>query len=371
MDCKEYYFFILYFIFLLIFFIKLAAIAYIIACVYSPSIMQAITLCIVLYGTSILPHKILHKILPLLLVYTALYIIAQAIYNIDFNFPQSDTLSNIGFSQFDSYFGYLGIQCIPVFLLAAHWRFCKLHNSFEAKKEDNDNEKQEKDDNKKERKRINIFADRFDKTTVDKIQFYIFESLSFIEYCIDLSWQIFLKNSYYLTLLALLLCSLLDANLFNFGYLCFFVLFLLSRKIAIMFWIVLVLYTESVIMIIFLWQLTWTEHLDDTDTADWFGLQHYDHLISGLVVPIAIFGFSIAQLQLINVFKKSLKEQGLKIHDSSVKAASFSGQKLDVGPKTRILFNTCEYLLDRFSLPVIYMALFTVAMAGSYDLFSL
>lgn len=355
----------------------------------TPSILQGITLFVVMYGTSLLRTKYLRKILPILLVYSTLFLIGQAIYNLDVNFKTSDTLELLGFVKYDPYLIYIGIQCVPISFLAAYWRYSvyfkkkmkekKLNQTSSTILSNNDSDDEffgvkvdEKDLNQNKKKKKLKSNSKDDKDNNNQPKYVqIVEKLALdTKYIAVLSWQIFLKNSYYFTLLALLLCSLVDANLFNFGYLCFFVVFLLSRKIAMMFWIVLVIYTESVIMVIFLWQLNWTESKDDSSTAEWFGLQHYEYLISGLFIPLLIFIFSLVQLGLIRVFKKRLKKEGRNLRDTNVNVNEFS-HKLETGPKTRIILNSIEYIVDVSSLWICYLTLYLVSMIGQYDLFSL
>lgn len=359
----------------------------------TPSILQGVTLFVVMYGTSLLRNKYLRKILPLLLLYSTFFLIAQGIYNLDFEFPTSEVLENIGFIKYDPYIIYMGIQCIPISLLAAYWRYSvyfkkkmkekkrkaiSSHMSQASGGESSDNEDNQLFGTEKEiRHPHSKKRDLQDKGNGSNSNKETSKYIQWIEkiaentkYSAVLSWRIFLKNSYYFTLLALLLCSLIDANLFNFGYLCFFVVFLLSRKIAMMFWIVLVIYTESVIMVIFLWQLHWTEKYDDTNTAEWFGLQHYEYLITGLMIPLLIFIFSLVQLGLIRVFKRRLKKEGRTLRDKNVSTSEFD-HKLDAGPKTRIILNSIEYFLDFSLLWICYLTLYVVSMIGQYDLFSL
>ena len=344
-----------------------------------------------MYGSSLLPSKYLRIILPLLLLYSSLFLISQAAFNVAVGIAGNEIiegkiwLQDLGFVYYSHYFAYIGVQCIPIFILATHLKF-----SAEYKEMNEKLEIEQKDLKQRLASSIAINADIIETgdlmksdcgTECDdaidgkhgkvkhKFSHLMKNGAAFLNYSTSLGWHIFLKNSYYITLVALLLCSLIEANLFNFGYLCFFVLFLLSRRIAMIGWVFLVLYTETVIMVTFLWQLSWTEGLDDTVAADWFGLQHYENLINGLFVSLLIFIFSIVQLGLIRVFEAQLKQEGKHLHKADV--SSFTTDDLPLGPWTRIMFNSIDYFIDYSSLWICYLALYVVSMTGHFDLFSM
>lgn len=380
--------------------------------------------------------------MPPLLIYSTTFLIAQAIYNIQFDFPSNDYFKNFGLVRYDPYLLYIGVQAVAISLLAVYWRYSAYFRRHKKSKSDTDGSgKKETDkilendaksydsvkedeqvpssqlrrsrsvgnatdsesesdmelDNPEIRQQIlerlqegnnklnqmpltekeKLQARRLDtlgqKGKREQLMEFVIDVVGAIKNALQITWQIFLQNSYLITLFGLLLCSLLSVTIFNFIYLIFFVVFLLSMKIAFIFWGVLVLYTESVILVIYVWQVTWTEDLDDSTTATLFGLQHYDFLLKGLAIPLFILIFSMLQLQIIRLVKMRLKEQGKTLRKSNITEIE-ENDDLDKVSYPRfllIIINTITMIRDNYSLLFCYFFFFFVAILGSYDLFSL
>jgi len=207
--------------------LTIAVLGYLISCIVTPSIIQAGLLMMVMYGTSLLDQHRLRKLMPVILIYSSLFVMMQAVYNVPFEKPVTETLINVGFILFKTrYILFLGIQCIPNILLALYWRYSTYF--IELKTDSSDRE-------------LDSFVSEMDlKSSTESIpplQSKARRLYEKIKNIFEIAFQIFFIQSYSLSLLALLLCSLLSVNLFNFGYLCFFVVFM-SRRIAFLCWIV-------------------------------------------------------------------------------------------------------------------------------------
>lgn len=322
------------------------------------------------------------------MIYSCIFILLQSLFNIlHTSGSESYLLYNLGFHNYEYYCFYIGVQCIPIFILAFFWRIRKTQKQQQMRmlrtptvsdsttfiSDPSNNENRGNSDGKKAKKKRSL-------SLKEKIQKLFLDSSDNILYFLRVCWKIFLENSYYFTLLSLLLCSLIQINLFNFGYLCFFVLFLMSRRIAHHLWIVLVLYTGCVIMIIYLWQITWTEDLDSTWVAELFGLKHFEHAITGLIVSLTIYLISLVQLVLIRVENKQSKSAPAK-HSSAVQVSEMMNDDgargddhnnlFEFGPITKMILNSFEVMLKTSNLWICYIALFISSMIIEYSLFAM
>ena len=105
-----------------------------------------------------------------------------------------------------------------------------------------------------------------------------------------------LRQSYLVSLAALYICGLTAATVLNGVYVGFLIVFLISDTLAFKYWILLVLYTETVILAFIAWQvapLSW----DANTVVQVIGLQHSQGLLVDLVGwHIVILLFSLIQL---------------------------------------------------------------------------
>ena len=122
----------------------------------------------------------------------------------------------------------------------------------------------------------------------------------------DYAWvmmMLFFRSSYALALLGLYICSLLSVDVLSAGYLAFFLLFFLSETLAARFWWALILYTELVIALQFVWQATWTAEAENHVTR-LIGLYHFSSNWAGFVWSIVILLFTILQQNLTHNLDK-------------------------------------------------------------------
>jgi hypothetical protein len=95
------------------------------AALFVPSILGAFLLAFVCVAT-LVPERILHRgrVFAGIMVYLYAVLIAQYIYNVPFGFPTSETLTDVGFSQYKELFWLRhGALCLVAFVLALYWNY--------------------------------------------------------------------------------------------------------------------------------------------------------------------------------------------------------------------------------------------------------
>ncbi len=84
----------------------------------------------------------------------------------------------------------------------------------------------------------------------------------------------------------------------------FFIVFLTSPRLAKRYWIVLVLYTETALSILYIFQMTWLTNAANTHVAQIFGIQQATPFISIAWIHLVILSFTIVQLAILNRAKR-------------------------------------------------------------------
>lgn len=123
-----------------------------------------------------------------------------------------------------------------------------------------------------------------------------------------------LKQSYLLSLGGVYIAGLHQVTILNSVYLLLFILFLTSPVIARRFWLVLVLYCETVILVVYTWSATpWTNNIKSTKLLSMIGLRTYsntnDLFTQGLVWHLVIMLFGVIQLWVLR-YTASLAQDG-------------------------------------------------------------
>ncbi len=76
----------------------------------------------------------------------------------------------------------------------------------------------------------------------------------------------------------------------------FFILFIINPALKDKLWIFLVVYSQCVLVLLFVWQLNWTEmFLEHSVWVSIVGLRHFDHLVLDMVWYMVIATFSVIQ----------------------------------------------------------------------------
>eukprot|EP00002_Diphylleia_rotans_P034972 TRINITY_DN7580_c0_g2_i2.p1 TRINITY_DN7580_c0_g2~~TRINITY_DN7580_c0_g2_i2.p1 ORF type:complete len:2095 (-),score=426.44 TRINITY_DN7580_c0_g2_i2:1764-8048(-) len=114
-------------------------------------------------------------------------------------------------------------------------------------------------------------------------------------------WKPLTQHAYKISLVLLFILASAEINLFHVGYLVFFVAYLIFVDLARRFWIVLVVYCEAVITVLYMWQIKFIQ--TDSDAAEVAGLQIFTSPTEGLLFYITIHCVVAAQY---HVFESSL-----------------------------------------------------------------
>jgi hypothetical protein len=77
----------------------------------------------------------------------------------------------------------------------------------------------------------------------------------------------------------------------------FFIIFIISAGIARKLWVLLVFYSQAVLLMLFVWQLSWTKHAEDEDPTlkDVVGLSHFSNLWKSTIWNLLVVIFSVIQ----------------------------------------------------------------------------
>lgn len=162
-----------------------------------------------------------------------------------------------------------------------------------------------------------------------------------------------LKQSYLLCLGGVYIAGLHAVNILNSMYLLLFILFLISPNTARKAWLLLVLYCELVILLVYTWSATpWTANIKSTKVLSMIGLRTYpstDELFSqGLVWHLIIMLFAVIQLWVLR-YTASLAEKGKDKPTEKI-------------PRwMRAVGNTFFWVWDEYGLIPVYTVLIFVA----------
>lgn len=69
--------------------------------------------------------------IPLILIYSSVFLVSQALYNIAFDYPTNDIVVNFSYVEYNPYLLYIAAQCIAIVLLSIFWRFSRRHSAAE------------------------------------------------------------------------------------------------------------------------------------------------------------------------------------------------------------------------------------------------
>eukprot|EP01094_Clydonella_sp_ATCC50884_P000108 TRINITY_DN10087_c0_g1_i4.p1 TRINITY_DN10087_c0_g1~~TRINITY_DN10087_c0_g1_i4.p1 ORF type:complete len:2583 (-),score=393.64 TRINITY_DN10087_c0_g1_i4:82-7830(-) len=273
---------------------KAAYFAFAVAVLLTPGILSWIQLLIVFTCNRYVSDQLVSLTQPLMLLYSSILILAFALYQIPFGWPQSAVLGNLGFTEYQPSSLYLFFQCIPVIFLAAHMnRKSSLRKrngnteetqsllEEERKKEreeenndDNDGDSSSEDENDDDAVNFQGKAAGEEKKKAVSLKRLPYHILLRLWAVISVAFTVVLANALYLSLAGLYMCGLQSISVINAGYMAFFMLFMLYEMLARKLWGVLILYTELVILLITVWQVSWTEPWEG-HWSDVVGLEHY------------------------------------------------------------------------------------------------
>ncbi|KAH3764414.1 piezo-type mechanosensitive ion channel component 2 [Pelomyxa schiedti] len=127
-------------------------------------------------------------------------------------------------------------------------------------------------------------------------------------------FDLLLEYSYILSLIVLYFVCLTGATVFNAVYMIFFVIFIVSPAAAYHGWIALVLYSVFVPLLLYIWQINWTEGVISENAAEIIGLVHFEQLDPaedlwvGLGIPFLIALVVMIQHGVLLFKKTQVKE---------------------------------------------------------------
>eukprot|EP01135_Chromosphaera_perkinsii_P000950 Nk52_evm48s153 gene=Nk52_evmTU48s153 len=175
-------------------------------------------------------------------------------------------------------------------------------------------------------------------------------------------------SSYLLALLALYFCSLRDVNFFNAAYFAIFIVFWIFPKTASNNWIVLLMYCQSVIVLIYIWSFPFCRSL-------FYFLKPYAGLIGleskkettlqlFLVWHLVILGCSVVQFHTYKVLSRRGDLRGAVEHMYYMDTHESEHSKLSFPRLVLVVFNDHWLMWS-------YAALLFVGLSGNVSLFKL
>jgi len=162
-----------------------------------------------------------------------------------------------------------------------------------------------------------------------------------------------LRNTYKATLAGLYVASLIHVNLWNAGFMLFFMIFAISTSLARFGWLFLVLYTQFVLCLTYIWQLSWTESIEETSPLIFrqLGLYHspdVSHFIlEQMLVPVIILICTVIQWRLLQ-FAENKPSDGWK--------------ELHLAPWARVIVTFISQMWDNYGLYLCYLSMFLVSL---------
>jgi hypothetical protein len=230
-----------------------------------PSVLGYGYLLIIFFFVVIQKEKIPRILYPIIGIYLGAFTIAQYIYNLPFRAQYSSPApiwQDIGFFIFEDVYGVdnalfffkMGLQIITCSFTSIVYRLTDSGSNFgqnNAKASSDTNTPQHE-----EELADSIVWKQPEPSTLSKVFVRIQEVLDFA-----LTWVLHYSN--FFALFAIYLCSLARINIFSAFYLVFLVIFSTWPTLARKFWILLVLYNDVVISVIYLYQIPATIGFDE------------------------------------------------------------------------------------------------------------
>eukprot|EP01133_Synstelium_polycarpum_P001527 gene1527-1783_t len=185
---------------------------------------------------------------------------------------------------------------------------------------------------------------------------------------LTVSFVAVLSQSYQLALFGLFFCGLTSVSLLNAGYMLFFILFVMSEKMASRLWILLIVYAQSVLLLLYVWQLSWLSSIDNSTTRLIGVIKYTDEpLFVGLIWHLVIITFTLTQWNVNRLYRAGIfgKAEDDQASDSAV------DPNYEI-PASLRAFATAIYSASRYySLPACYLVLVLVASFSQISIISL
>eukprot|EP01105_Mastigella_eilhardi_P010937 TRINITY_DN2524_c0_g1_i4.p1 TRINITY_DN2524_c0_g1~~TRINITY_DN2524_c0_g1_i4.p1 ORF type:complete len:2370 (-),score=537.29 TRINITY_DN2524_c0_g1_i4:78-7187(-) len=293
---------------------KLCSAALVFVCFMVTGIMPFVILLVVSVGTFLPAYWAAWTSVPVL-VYSIVWLLGQYLVNIRFTPLAEDVerdLYDVGFQLFDKNEAgvFFVAQSIVLFAVVIFVRFFLNHSSWQQHTAKQPQQQPEVaaaaaseetylfaespcDATVQEERapRSQTKADSSLLSNYPKLQHYAFQAfVSIVVFVVD--------YSYVLSLVGLYFACLTDVNVINATYMLFFLVFAVSPHVAHAAWIFLVCYSQIVLLVLYIWQIHWTDKATSTAT-DILGLLHFEEqgkpVWKGMAWQIAIALFVLVQ----------------------------------------------------------------------------
>ena len=229
----------------------------------------------------------------LAMVYVECVVLVQTIFNINGTFFPA--YPDVGLVRFPVVYISLGFQCLLLIVFVCVFPTTLLPSDMSSM---NPMSISEDPDHKALPKDVN---------TVSKWTWSDFKN--FIVIAMIYFSRFVLQYAYLISLLVLYLCGLQEVNVLNSGFIIYFITFLIFPAVARFAWTSLVLYTELVILLQFIWQFSFARQAS-LDSSELWGLRKSDNgLWSLLVYHVIILFFTGVQLQAYRLLDRRSAQQ--------------------------------------------------------------
>ncbi|GAM18094.1 hypothetical protein SAMD00019534_012690 [Acytostelium subglobosum LB1] len=182
-----------------------------------------------------------------------------------------------------------------------------------------------------------------------------------------------IEQSYRLALAGLFFCGLTSITLLNAGYMVFFILFVISEYLASRFWILLVVYAQAVVVLLYAWQIQPTDSLEDA-TTEMIGLVHFEKqrgqaVWFGMIWQVVIVTFSLIQWNLSRfvTFHSGLFQAGSGALDED----HLARQQRDLPKAVKLIMAMLYSATHKYALPFCYLVIVLVASFSKISFISM
>lgn len=311
-----------------------------------------ITLPLLLWACFILiSNKYSEKTILPLVIYLGLIIAVQALFNLNgFSFK---TFNDIGLVKFNFVYLSLGVQTILFTMICVIIPKLSFSTIFQIDGAQN-------------------FEISEDISSVKSNESSREEIFSPVRSFVIISWTYFsrfvLEYAYLISLVVLFLCGLQEVNVLNAGFLIYFIAFLIFPRLARFSWASLVIYTELVILLEFMWQFSFARNAN-LDRSSLWGLKP-GNLWPILTYHLIILLFTSVQLRvyrLLNIEENNRQYYDAEsngINETIPNEAVLKFERMKPVKFMRDVYNFLFSLVVNFNLVFCYLSFGLIGIIG-------
>ena len=139
-------------------------------------------------------------------------------------------------------------------------------------------------------------------TSIARLNATLAKLKSFVLISLGLAVSVLVNFSYFIALILVYFCCLSKASVINFVFLLFFLCFFVSPQLAKRFWSLLVSYASLAVLVLYLWQLSWSRALcdDGSTVAVVIGLSHWKNLYKDMIYQALMLVFVLIQWRILD-----------------------------------------------------------------------